>query len=132
MTPTHYSLLGHYTALLHNLEKASGGTTAAKKARAAAIAALKAKLAALHTAHNKLTAALDDYESSTSDAVSTVNRALSDMRSAPLPAASQRSVEAAMNAGAMHMDQIHRLLGDADDGSPDPIPTPTSSGRRSS
>lgn len=112
MIPTHYSLIGHYAGLIRRLEKISGGTATAKRARAAAIAALKDRQEALIATHRKLTDALDEYEAGTAAAISDVNRALSTLRSSPLPAGAERPVEAAMHSGAKHLDSIHRLLCD--------------------
>jgi chromosome segregation ATPase len=128
MIPTHYNLLGHYASLACRLEKTNGGTAAAKKSRAAAITALKAKHEALIHAHRKLEEALDEYETGAAAAVSTVNKSLSGLRAA-LPARHERSVEAAMDAGANHLDEVHRLLGDTG-GGPDPISTATGTGTR--
>ena len=113
MIPSHYAVLGHYASLTRRLEKISGGTAAAKKARAEAIAALKAQHEALIVHFRRLTDAVEQYEAGTAQAISSTNRALSTLRSTPIPAGTERPVEAAMHIGATHLDDIHRLLCDS-------------------
>ena len=113
MIPSHYAVLGHYASLTRRLEKISGGTAAAKKARAEAIAALKAQHEAIIVQFRRLTDADEQYEPGTAQAISSTNRALSTLRSTPIPAGTERPVEAAMHIGATHLDDIHRLLCDS-------------------
>ncbi len=127
MIPSHYAVLGHYASLTRRLEKITGGTAAAKKARADAIAAIKTHQEALIAAHRKLSDAVDAYEADAAQSVCHVNRALSGLRSSALPGGTERPVEAAMQAGAHHLDQIHHLLCDVGGGPSDIISTATDS-----